>query len=119
MNRPELASLSLEERRKIQREAGLVTANSINQDRNRHKPHRKERYPQMDQPHTHTHSTNEQSRAQQTVQEFIRQVKQQDEPMLKTAKRAGVYAAIWAPVGLGVGYGLLRMARRIFTNATL
>jgi hypothetical protein len=120
MNRPELAALPLEERRKLQREAGFVTADTINHERNQYKPTKKDRSTKMET-QTHTQTNEQKERARQSVEHFsdtmqrLGDTLRQQETLLRTVKRAGVYAAIWAPVGLGVGYGLLKMARRIFT----
>lgn len=121
LTRPELAALPLEERRKIQLEAGLITATLIDRERNQYKPTKRDR---TMEPHTNMTPVTEASqkeRARQSVEHFsetihtFAETMRQGEPALRTVKRAGIYAAIWAPVGLGVGFGLLKMARRIFT----
>jgi hypothetical protein len=118
VNRTELQALPLEERRRLQREAGLVTSSFIEQQRGHKQPEpNKKETSNMETQNPQSHET-ARTRARQSVEDFLTEV-QSGESLPKTAKRAGVYAAIWAPVAIGVGYTLLRIGKKMFTPAPM
>lgn len=111
MNRIELRNLPLYERERLQKEAGIVRT-AVNTQ--------KKEEQRME---TQTQHQNPQGRA--SVEEFFRQLaddsrgKTPAQKMVDSGARAVGYAAIWAPVAVGVGYTLMRLGRRVFSPATL
>ena len=58
-------------------------------------------------------------RNQNVVEEYFRDLADRNASFSRTAKRAateaGVYAAIWAPVAIGVGYTLIKVGKKVFS----
>ena len=117
----DLAEMPLEERRAAQRASGIVTLSFLRRQTRRGgaPPGTKTRgieYMHQSQTHTSEPTPNaekEVSKARKAVEHFLAGI-EQGEPTSRTAKKAVIYASIWAPVGLGVGWGLLRMAKKMF-----
>ena len=112
----EIVGMPVEERRRLQREAGLLTVSFLIKTRaeiNKVPYFKRKRVTKMQQETHQATPDQEASKKRRALEEFLHEFGS-TEPALKTAKKAAIQAAVWTPVALGVGYGLIRIARRVW-----
>lgn len=114
--RHQLESLPLEERRAIQRQHGLVTKSFLIKQHaeNKHgkRSFSRRKKEKMQESHQQPHEQ-ENTHRRKVVEEFFENMGS-GEPILKTAKKTAVQAAVWTPVIFGVGLGLLRIGKKMW-----
>jgi len=102
-----LKDLPRGQRRELQNQVGLVPLET--HPDNPYKRRRKGRRHMNDNNGTQTNRTDTKDRARRSLEEFF-----QTPSAWEMAKQTAVKAAVYAPVLLGVGTGLIYIARRAF-----
>lgn len=103
-----LKDLPRGQRRELQNQVGLVPMEA--HPDTHPKRRRKGRRHMNNENGTQTNRTDTKDRARRSLEEFF-----QTPSVWELAKQSAVKAAVYAPVALSVGTGLLYIARRVFT----